>query len=382
MSAAETADAIVVGGGIVGASAFFHLSRLGLRRVVLCERRRPGAGATGASGAFVQYHFCQNEAEARLTQASLPYFERWDELVGAGDCGFVPCGYLRLEPEERADILRERVAMLRPLGIDSQVVLPADVARLAPYLRTEGVAVAAWEPASGYADARGSVAGLLAAARRHGAEVREDTEVTGFRTAAGRVTGVETSRGPIESPIVVVAAGAWTGSLLARVQLRLPVTVTWTQVTLVGVVPRAGMVTVGDGISRTFFHALGDRILVGIGSSARRSIDDPDAREQVPAELNRDAARGLSERLRGAEGAHPVGDQSGPITVTPDDLPIIDRHPELDGLVFFAGDCGSSFKTAPAIGSALADWAVTGAPALDAVHAFDLNRFAASSAGA
>jgi sarcosine oxidase, subunit beta len=85
---ATTANAVVVGGGVLGASALFHLCALGLRRVIPCERRQPGAGASGASGAFIQLHFCRNADEARLTLASLPYFQRWDELVGAGSCGW------------------------------------------------------------------------------------------------------------------------------------------------------------------------------------------------------------------------------------------------------------------------------------------------------
>ncbi len=107
---ATTADAVVIGGGVVGASALFHLQALGLRRVILCERRQPGAGASGRSGAFLQMHFCQNVPEAELTIASMPYFERWDELVGAGSCGFVPHGL----PAPRT--ARPRAGAARPRG--------------------------------------------------------------------------------------------------------------------------------------------------------------------------------------------------------------------------------------------------------------------------
>ena len=204
---ATTADAIVIGGGVVGASALFHLQAAGLRRVILCERRQSGAGATGRSGAFLQLHFCQNVPEAALTLASMPYFEHWVELVGAGACDFVRAGYLRLEPPEREQALRDRVALLHSLGVETGILGPDDVARMAPYLRTDGIAVAAYEPGAGYADAGGTVAGFLAAARAGGGgAVLTDTTVTGIRTAGG-TPAAAAAPAPTGYPLAGVAAG-------------------------------------------------------------------------------------------------------------------------------------------------------------------------------
>src|SRR5215210_3708789 len=86
---ATTADVVVVGGGVIGASTAFQLATLGVKRLVVCERRFPAAGASGKSGALVRMHYT-NEPEARLAHASLPYFQHWDELVGAGSPGFLP----------------------------------------------------------------------------------------------------------------------------------------------------------------------------------------------------------------------------------------------------------------------------------------------------
>jgi sarcosine oxidase, subunit beta len=96
----QSADAVVVGGGVVGASAAFHLTSLGLRKVVLCERRILGAGATGASAGHVQTHIT-TAPEAHIAQLSLPYFLNWDDLVGAGSCGFVRTGYVRSRAPRR-----------------------------------------------------------------------------------------------------------------------------------------------------------------------------------------------------------------------------------------------------------------------------------------
>lgn len=377
----RTAEAIVVGGGIIGASVLFQLGALGVRRAVLCEAARPGAGATGASGAFIQLHFCRNEPETALTLASLPYFARWSELVGAGDPGFVQAGYLRLEPPERAAILRERVALLRALGCATSVITIEEVARLAPYLHTAGLATAAYEPGSGYADAGATLAGFLAAARAYGGTTLRDTTVTGLRARGGAIVGVETNAGPIDAPIVTVAAGVGTAALLARTGVALPIRPTLTQwlgFTLPDDVPAPAM-TIGDGLSQSYFRAVtpGSReLLLGLGGAAHRPWPPvPGADMLTTAEVARAAIR-LAARRRGGERARPNGGRNGPITLTPDDLPIIDRHPELDGVYLFAGDGGASFKTAPAIGRVLAEWATIGTPQLVDVRAFALARFA------
>jgi sarcosine oxidase subunit beta len=374
-----TADAVVVGGGVVGASVAFHLASLGLSHVLLCERRQTGAGASGASGAFIQFHFCRNIPETRLTQSSLPYFERWGEIVGAGSCGFVPSGYLRLEPAGREAILRQRVEMLRGAGVESQVVGPDDVARLAPYVRTDGVVVAAYEPGSGCADANGTIAGFIEAATRRGAEVRTDTTVTGIRVEHGRVTGVDTTGGPIDAPIVVVAAGAWSNPLFQSVGLDLPITGALTQcVVCDSTAPLPEMMTIGDGVSGSYFRQDGEQVLVGLGEVGRRPLADLDAdAPPLPDDIPRTAQERLSARLKIPTAFRAVGDRTGPITITPDDLPIIDRHPEISGLTYFTGDGGACFKTAPAIGRALAEWAVPGQPESDDVSEFSNSRFIA-----
>lgn len=384
---AQTAEAIVVGGGIIGASVLFQLGALGLRRVILCEREQPGAGATGASGAFIQLHFCRNAPETRLTLASLPYFAEWRERVGAGSCGFVPAGYLRLEPPERATILHERVAMLRALGCATSVITVEEVARLAPYLHTEGIATAAYEPDSGYADARATLARFLAAARAHGGEVRSGAAVTGLHSRGGAVSGVETSAGPIDAPLVIVAAGVGTAPLLATTGLRLPVRATLTQwlgFTLPDDVAPPTM-TIGDGATQSYFRTIApgsQRLLLGLGGSAHRPWPPVAGADTLTAEIVQRAASRLATRLIGGERARSTGGQGGPITLTPDELPIIDRHPDLAGCFFFAGDGGSSFKTAPAIGRVLAEWATEGQPQLADVRAFGLGRFSAAGAGA
>src|SRR5215207_10951167 len=131
-----TADAVVVGGGVIGASTAFHLASLGLRRVVVCERRWPAAGASGKSGALVRMHYT-NEPEARLAHASLPYFQRWDELVGAGTSGFLKTGMVRLVTPDNVDNLRANAEMLERVGVNTRLIGPDELRELAPDWRVD-----------------------------------------------------------------------------------------------------------------------------------------------------------------------------------------------------------------------------------------------------
>src|SRR5918994_1726397 len=140
---ARTAGAVVVGGGVVGASTAFHLAKAGVKDVVLCERKVLGAGASGKSASLVQTHY-RTEADARLGVLSLPYFRRWDELVGAGSCGFDNTGFLALVKPSDAEMQRKNVEMLRGLGVNTWIISRAEVAEIAPYFDLSDIESAAW----------------------------------------------------------------------------------------------------------------------------------------------------------------------------------------------------------------------------------------------
>src|SRR5207253_2334534 len=187
-----SADVVVVGGGANGTSTAFHLTRLGVRNVLLLERRWLGAGATGKSGSLVRMHYT-NEHESRLAFESLKVFRGFHAEVG-GDCGFEPVGFVQLVGRGYADQLRRNVAMQQRLGIKTELVSPEDLPRLLPGVITDDVGGAAWEPESGYADPNATAFAFAAAAARAGARVetgREVTRVVGERGSAATLIGVE-----------------------------------------------------------------------------------------------------------------------------------------------------------------------------------------------
>jgi sarcosine oxidase subunit beta len=376
---ADTADVLVIGGGVIGASTAFHLVSLGVKRVVVCERRWLAAGATGKSGALVRMHYT-NEHEARLAHASLPYFREWGERVGAGDCGFLPVGMLRFVSPDNADNLRANVEMLERIGVNTSVVGPDELRELVPGWSVRDVVAAAYEPDSGCADPIATTHGFLRRARDLGAEVRTGVEVTAVREAAGRVAGVETSAGPIDCPAVVVAGGAWALPLLGRLGVGVALQPVRVQVALFRRPPELAAIhpVCIDGINEMWLRPEGPNwasTLVGVSSRGR--IDDPDALdESVDTAYIPRARAALARRIPEIAEAPMRGGWAGAITVTEDGKPIVDRHPDLAGLVYCTGDNGSSFKTAPAIGRILAEWIAEGQPRLLDPRPFRASRFA------
>ncbi|MEP7361418.1 MAG: FAD-dependent oxidoreductase, partial [Chloroflexota bacterium] len=207
---AETFDVIVIGAGVHGASTAFHLAERGAKVLVL-DRAAAASGATGRSSGLVRMHY-DLKAESALAWRSYDYFVNWESRVG-GECGFTKTGFVRIVPQDQEANLRANVADQQELGIPTSIIPASDVRRLAPMLTTDDFNIAAYEPDSGYADPTSTCNSLLAAARRLGAIYRPSTPVDSIEVESGRIVGVRTAKGSISAPIVVLAAGAWSGAL-------------------------------------------------------------------------------------------------------------------------------------------------------------------------
>jgi sarcosine oxidase subunit beta len=372
----ETADVVIVGAGVQGASLAFHLARRG-QRVIVLERSSIAAGATGRSSGFVRMHY-DLASEAHLAWASYPYFRDWKDHVGVGDCSFVNTGFIQLVPPELSDQLRANVAMQQGLGIPTEVIGPADVARILQGAMTEDIVAAAWEPRSGYADPSGTAAGFLAAARQHGARLVTGCDVRSLLTDGDRIAGVDTSRGRFGAPVVVLVAGAWARSLAATVGLDVPVE-TWRHDTAYFGLPEGHgpdfPVVIDEG-NAVYFRPEGrELMLVGLaagnefgGSPDRPMVSMPTA--TIEEMVTRVCAR-LPWMAEGSlRTAH--GGQDG---ITPDQRPIIGPAGP-DGLWLSVGFSGTGFKTAPAVGASLSEWMLDGAPRTVDITVYELRRFA------
>jgi sarcosine oxidase subunit beta len=373
----ETADVIVVGGGVQGASLAFHLARRGVRVTVL-ERDAIGAAATGRSSGFVRTHYDLG-TECELAWKSLPWFEDWAGHVGAGDCGFVRTGFVQLIPPQLAGHLRANVAMQQEIGIETRVINGADVARLVPGASVDDVTAAAWEPRSGYADPYGTAAGFLAAARRDGARVLTGRRVSAVVVEGERVAGVDTDAGRLAAPVVVDVAGAWAGDVARSVGLRLPVQ-PWRHATAFFGLPegrQADFPIVIDEINGVYFRPEGtEMMLVGLetgnelgGIPDRPLTAVPSAEiESMIDQLCRRLPWMVHGTLRTAHGG-----QDG---MTPDQRAILGAAGP-DGFYLVCGFSGTGFKTAPAVGACMTELILDGRATTVDISAYGLDRFAA-----
>lgn len=375
----RSAGAVVIGGGVNGLSTAFQLAKRGLGDVVVVERKHVAAGATGKSGALVRCHYA-NVPEAQLTNESIKIFRNWDDEVGHGSSGFDPVGFVQVvAPGEEAN-LRANVADQRAIGVETSLVSAAELREIEPLLNTDDLAYAAWEPNSGYADPNATAYAYAAAATAHGATILTDTPALQVLTEGDRVSGVETANGTISTRVVVIAAGSWADRLL------LPLDLDWG---LVPVRPQVAIFrwpaeiegrkrhpVVIDAINHSWLRPEGaSSTLIG----AERDVVgvNPDTFDETLDERVVDLSRkALAARFPVFANATMRGGWAGTFMRSQDGHPIIDQVPSIPGLWVMAGDSGTSFKTAPAIGICLAQWILDGRSELVDMTPFRSTRFA------
>ncbi len=371
-----TVDVVVIGGGVNGASAAFHLARRGMK-VTLLERSSLAAGATGKSGALVRMHY-SNPYDAALAQQSFPYFQSWADLVGEGDPGFKQVGVVRLVDPRFEDHLRANVEMLRGVGVNTEVISADDLREIDPGVQASDVTIAAWEPESGYADPAATAYGFVAAARALGASVHEGVEATAIETKGDAVSGVSTPLGSIAAPAVVMATGAWANRLLKPLGLDYGLQANRVQIAILRRTADDGPShpVYIDGPNNTWLRPEGEfGTLCGILRD-QLGVNPDYYNEGVDFDYIADSRVRCANRRPALTNAFMRGGWAGVITMSPDGHAIIDELAPYTGLFGILGDSGTNFKTAPAIGKCMAEWVAEGAASSVDLRPFRASRFA------
>jgi sarcosine oxidase subunit beta len=353
----SSADAVIIGGGIMGTSAAFHLAQRGLR-VALVEKRFIAAEATGKSSAIIRQHY-SNEITAKMALYSLRVFQKFSDAVG-GDAGFVETGFVVLVDAKDRDGLEENVALQKNLGINTRLISTDDLRALDMGIAETNTVAAAYEPEAGYADPAFAATSFADAARKLGAVIYQDTRAIGVEMVGGRVAGVETTNGRISTRAVVNCANAWAPGIGKMVGVDLPITASRHQVaTLQRPRAHAQPHPIGaDFINQIYYRPEGAALtLVGsISAAEAEQKADPDHyNEAVDYAFVEDAAQRIRNRYPYMEQALSKGGWSGIYDITPDWHPIIDEIPNGSGFFVAAGFSGHGFKLGPAVGVMVAD---------------------------
>lgn len=365
--------ALVVGAGVVGASAAYHLAERGVETLVL-DRAGPAAGSTARSGALVRAHY-PTTLEADLAWESLTeYFEPWGERIGGG-CGFTRTGFAYLVGEENTKALQFNVTLGQSVGVETEILSPDHLIEIDPSLRPDGVALAAFEPRGGYADPTATTVGFIRAAQQLGARF-EKRHVTGLLERGGAVRGVDTGDGPIEADTVLLAAGAWSVPIAESVGLSLPITPARVGVALFerpyALPTHLTLIDTTEGFYTR--PTAENATLVGSRDSLRwlQSPDEPTP--EPPRSFVEEVSLRLGRRLPQLAGARYRSGRSGILDMTPDGRPVLGPEgPE--GLYLAVGWSGTGFKKAAAVGSEMARWISEGAPKRADLASYNLDRF-------
>ncbi len=380
---------MVIGAGIVGNSLVHHLARLGMRDIVLVDKGplpNPG-GSTGHASNFI----FPVDYSKMMTDLTADSTRQYKELGVFTESGGIEVARSKARLEE----FRRRATTARAFGIAAEIMAPAEVARLVPYLDPDVILAGLYFPAVGVVDSLRAGTLMREAAESSGAlEVMASTEVLAIEVdrASRRVRRVRTSAGEIETELVAVCAGVWSPKIAALAGAHIPLTPIVHQMISVGPIPLFSDTVgeIGYPIVRDVDANMYERQHGGdmeVGSYAHRPILV--APEEIPS--NEEAALSPTElpftqddfdpQLAEALELMPelLGDESvgiryainGLISMTPDGHPVLGETPEVKGLWSVAA---SWIKEGPGIGRAVAEWMVAGRPELD-LHEADLARF-------
>ena len=370
-----TADAVIVGGGVMGCSILYNLAAQGLTNTVLLEKDVLGSGSTGRSQAILRMHY-SNEVTARMAWESLKVFKDFEEIIGSPS-GYVRTGWFLIVGHEDRHALETNVAMQKRLGIDTGVVSVEDVREIAPVLSVQDDEVFAYEPESGYADPYSVTTGYARRAREMGAQIYLETSATEIEVTGGRVSAILTADERIETPIAVVGAGPWSGPMLRSIGVEAPLRPLRHQVVMLRrpeeQVPDHPIITdVLNGLSAR--PDAGGFTLIGVGED--EFVGPEDYNQGVDMHLVHSAFAGLTKRIPGMSQALFRGGWSGLFTTTPDWHPILDKVEDIEGLFCAVGFSGHGFKLSPMIGIAMAELITRGEATTVDISMLGLGRFA------
>ncbi len=372
MTLPRTAEIIVIGGGVMGASTAYHLAARGQKNILLLEKEEFfGQGATGRCAGGVRYQF-STEINVRLSLASLPMLERFKEEIGQ-EIDYRKCGYLfALTRSADVEYFRRNVELQRRLGVQTEWLSGDEVRRRLPLMRFDDALAGTFHSADGLVDPNSVVMGYIGAAQRLGVMALTNVEVMELKVESGKVAGVETTQGFISSPVVINAAGPWAGLLGRMAGVEIPITPLRRQMFTTTPLPEipGDFPFVIDFARSLYFHREGEGLLIGMSNPDEK----PGLDQNVDGAFELVNLEAAIARLPMVEKAGMVSHWAGLYEVTPDAHPVYGRTP-VEGFHVVAGFSGHGFMHGPISGKLMAECILDGQFQSVNVSTLDLARF-------
>ncbi len=368
----KTASIVIIGGGVMGASAAYHLAARGVKDVLLLEKEDFfGTGATGRCAGGVRYQF-STEINIRLSLASLPMLERFEDEFGQ-PIDYVKSGYLFLLTQEKdLQTFQQNIALQRSLGVATEWLEGDEVRRRLPQMRLDDVLAGTNHPKDGVVDPNSVVMGYINAAHRLGAKIHSGVAVTGIQVQAGRVTGVSTPAGSVAAEVVLNAAGPWAGVIAEMAGVSIPLTPLrrqWLSTTPLPQIP-PDFPFVIDFARSLYFHRESGGLLTGMSNPH----EQPGFDQSIDLDWELTHVEAAVERLPLLEKAGLRARVAGLYENTPDAHPIYGKTP-LEGFYVVTGFSGHGFMHGPVSGLLMSEMILDGQARTVDVSPLDLARF-------
>ena len=380
----ERAQVVVIGGGVIGTSVAYHLTKLGYRDVVLLEQGRLSSGTTWHAAGLVG-QLRASESGTRLVQYSTQLYTELEAETGL-TAGYKACGGVTVaRTEDRMTQLRRTAANAAAFDLECELLTPKQAQEHYPVMRVDDLVGAIWLPADGRANPTDLTLALAKGARLRGARIIERTRVIGVTTAGGRVTGVQTDSGDIEAELVVNCAGQWAKQVgtMAGVNVPLHSAEHFYVVTeaIAGVHPDLPILRDPDGYTY-FKEEVGGLVIGGFEPEAKPWVGPDDIPYPFEFQLLEEDWEHFQILMDNALLRIPVLENTGlkklyngPESFTPDNQFILGEAPECANFFVAAGFNSVGIASAGGAGRALAEWIANGSPTTD-LTSVDIRRFA------
>jgi sarcosine dehydrogenase len=378
----DSAQVVIIGGGIVGCSIAYHLTKIGWRDVILLEKGELTSGSTWhAAGLVGQLRSHRNVT--RMLQHSVNLYETLEKETGL-TTGWKRCGCLHLAgTKERMFELKRGATTARSFGLEMHMITPAEALKLYPILNMEGIIGAAFMPSDGQADPSGLTMALAKGAMNRGATLEQKILVTGFEIRDNRVEAVVTNRGTIRCETVVNAAGMWGREIGRMMGVNIPLVPFQHQYLVTEVIDGipSNLPTLRDKDSLLYYkEEVGGLVM---GGYERDGI--PWSTQEIPKGFTQEllepdfdhfesisqAAVNRTPCLGTAGIARLV---NGPEAFTPDGNCMLGPAPELENCFVAVGFNAFGIAAGGGAGRMVAEWIVEGEPSLN-IWPLDIRRF-------
>ncbi len=368
----DRAEVVIIGGGVMGASAAFHLAEAGITDVLMLEADQLSCGSTSKSAGGVRLQF-SDEINIALALRSMDAFERFAVRPGA-DIGLQQVGYLFLltDPAD-VTVFEQNTALQNSMGVPSRMISAAEAGQLSTLANVDDVLAASICMRDGHATPDAVVLGYATAAREMGVDIAIQCPVTGIDVDGGEIAAVRTARGTVATSTVICVAGPWSRGVAAMAGVDLPVQPVARPIWFTEPMPQRPdhvPMTI-DFTTGFYFHSEGPGLLFGMADTDQPAGFDapmrPDWLEVVGEVVAHRAPALLDVGIAG--GWH------GFYETTPDHNALIGEAASVSRFLYATGFSGHGFLLGPAVGEVLRDLVLGHTPPVD-VSRFDVERFA------